>query len=168
MPETTSLIIRDAGLADLPAIVDIYNTTIPSRMVTADLLPVTVASRQAWFAEHTPAKRPLWVAEEDDRIRGWISYSSFTNRPAYHPTCEMSVYIAPDDRGRGLGSILLQRAIDHAPSLKVTNLVGLIFGHNAPSLALFERHGFARWGFLPGVALLDDLERDLVIVGRRV
>ena len=45
---------------------------------------------------------------------------------------------------------------------------GFIFGHNIPSLRLFEKFGFARWAHLPGVALLDDVERDLVIVGRRV
>ena len=55
-----------------------------------------------------------------------------------------------------------------APSLHIDTLLGFIFGHNAPSLALFERHGFARWGVLPRVAVLDGLERDLVIVGRRL
>jgi phosphinothricin acetyltransferase len=55
--------IRDATAADLPAIVDIYNSTIPSRMVTADLEPVSVASREAWFADHSPERWPLWMAE---------------------------------------------------------------------------------------------------------
>ncbi len=46
-------------------------------------------------------------------------------------------------------------------------IVGLIFAHNEPSLKLFERFGFKRWGLLPGVARLDGVERDLVVVGRR-
>jgi phosphinothricin acetyltransferase len=46
-------------------------------------------------------------------------------------------------------------------------LLGFIFGHNLTSLALFNKFGFARWGVLPKVALLDGVERDLVIVGRR-
>ncbi|WP_027363865.1 GNAT family N-acetyltransferase [Desulfotruncus alcoholivorax] len=57
------MIIRNACQNDLPAIVDIYNSTIPSRMVTADTSPVTVASKVAWFHEHEPEKRPIWVME---------------------------------------------------------------------------------------------------------
>jgi predicted O-methyltransferase YrrM len=45
-------------------------------------------------------------------------------------------------------------------------MVGLIFGHNEPSLKLFQRLGFERWGFFPGVAQLDGVERDLVVMGR--
>lgn len=47
-------------------------------------------------------------------------------------------------------------------------LPGFIFGHNTLSLALFERAGFQMWGFLPNVAVLDSIECDLVIVGKRL
>jgi predicted O-methyltransferase YrrM len=60
----------------------------------------------------------------------------------------------------------LERAIARAPSLGITALVGLIFAHNEPSLKLFQRFGFERWAFLPGVAQLDGVERDLVVMGR--
>jgi phosphinothricin acetyltransferase len=160
--------IRDATIADLPAIVGIYNSTVPSRMVTADTEPVSVASREKWFAEHSPARRPLWVAEEGGRITGWLSYSSFYGRPAYNATCEVSIYFAPEHRRRGLGTQLLQRCIEHAPRIGVTTLLGIIFGHNEPSLRLFEKLGFQRWGHMPRIAVLDGVERDVVIVGRRV
>ncbi len=55
--------IRDAAEEDLPAIVEIYNSTVPSRLVTADPEPVSVESRRAWLYEHNPESRPLWVAE---------------------------------------------------------------------------------------------------------
>jgi phosphinothricin acetyltransferase len=160
--------IRDAKIEDLPAIVAIYNSTVPSRMVTADTQPVSVASREKWFAEHSPGRRPLWVAEDNGHIAGWLSYSSFYGRPAYDRTCEVSVYLAPEYRRRGLGSQLLLRCIDHAPALRVATLLGFIFAHNEPSLKVFEKAGFKRWGHLPCVAVLDGVERDLVIVGRRV
>lgn len=54
---------RTATRSDLPQIVEIYNSTIPSRMVTADAEPVSVESRMHWFEEHTPDLRPLWPAE---------------------------------------------------------------------------------------------------------
>jgi phosphinothricin acetyltransferase len=160
--------VRDAVLDDLPSIVAIYNTTIASRMVTADLEPVSVEARRPWFDQHSSNRRPIWVATANGQVMGWLSYSSFNPRAAYDATSEVSVYLAPEHRGQGLGSQLVQRCIDFAPSLGITSLVGLIFGHNTPSLRLFEKHGFTRWGHLPRVAELDGVERDLVIVGRRV
>lgn len=56
---TAAFAHRAATPADLPAIVDIYNATIPSRLVTADLEPVSVASRERWFADHQRRTRPL-------------------------------------------------------------------------------------------------------------
>jgi phosphinothricin acetyltransferase len=160
--------LRDATSEDLPAIVAIYNTTVASRMVTADTEPVSVESRRAWFNQHSPARRPLWVALESGQMLGWLSYSSFYGRPAYNATCEVSIYLAPEHRGRGLGGQLLLRCVEHAPAIGVSTLLGFIFGHNVPSLKLFEKHGFTQWGLLPRVARLDGVERDLVIVGRRV
>jgi L-amino acid N-acyltransferase YncA len=160
--------VRDAIPDDLSDIVAIYNSTIASRMVTADTDPVSVESRRAWFEQHSPARRPLWVAWENNCVIGWLSYSSFYGRPAYDATCEVSVYLAPEARGQGIGSQLLLRCVEHAPSIRVSTLLGFIFGHNLPSLKLFEKHGFIRWGYLPRVATLDGIERDLVILGRRV
>jgi L-amino acid N-acyltransferase YncA len=159
---------RDATQADLAAIVDIYNTTIASREVTADTVPVTVASRQDWFDRHTPQRRPLWVVERDGEVTGWLSYSDFYGRPAYAATAELSIYIRPSARGQGLGRYFMTEALLCAPDYKIDTLLGFIFGHNLPSLALFEEFGFERWGNLPRVAELDGVQRDLVIMGKRV
>jgi phosphinothricin acetyltransferase len=159
---------RIAERADLPHIVEVYNSTIPSRLVTADTEPVSIESRVRWFEEHSADSRPLWVAEADGRIAGWLSFSSFYGRPAYSKTAEVSVYVHEAHRKQGLGSYLLGEALARAPSLELDTLLGFIFGHNLPSLALFEKFGFERWGLLPKVAALDGIERDLVIVGRRV
>lgn len=159
---------RLARFADLPTIVSIYNSTVPSREVTADTEPVSVESRHAWFAEHTPEKRPLWVVEQDQRVIGWMSYSNFYGRPAYSGTAELSIYIDESARGKGLGRYFLEQAIAYAPTIGVHTLLGFIFGHNLPSLKLFEVFGFERWANMPGVATLDGIERDLVIVGKRV
>lgn len=155
-------------MEDLPAIVTIYNSTIPSRQVTADIEPVTVASRLSWFNEHSAHKRPIWVVEDARLIMGWLSYSNFHARSAYAHTAEISIYLAQEARGKGLGAYLLAEAIAFAPTLDIRTLVGLIFGHNAASLKLFARFGFEQWACMPGVATLDGVERDLVIVGKRV
>ena len=159
---------RVATRADLPRVVEIYNQTIPSRQVTADLEPVSADSRESWFAQHRPGVRPLWVAERDGCIAGWLSFSSFYGRPAYDGTAELSVYVDLPCRRAGLGHFLLTEALREAPALGLHTLLGFIFGHNEPSLALFRAHGFETWGHLPRVAVLDGVERDLMIVGRRV
>jgi len=159
---------RNAARDDLPRIVDIYNSTIPSRMVTADTEAVTIESRTAWFEEHRPDTRPLWVCEDSGQIAAWLSFSSFYGRPAYRATAEVSVYVHSDYRRRGLGRYLVESAIAHAPAIGVGTLLGFVFAHNRPSVALFESLGFGRWGLLPGVALLDGIERDLTILGLRV
>ncbi len=159
---------RTATPSDLPQIVEIYNSTIPSRMVTADVEPVTVESRTRWFQEHIPEHRPLWVVDIADRVAAWLSFSSFYGRPAYAGTVELSVYVHEALRRRGLGLYLLQQAIGYAPIIGASALLGFVFGHNTPSLGLFARAGFSRWGELPKVAVLDRVERDLVILGRHV
>ena len=162
------MIIRDAVEADLPAIVEIYNAAIRSRISTAQLDPVSVEARLPWFREHSPESYPLWVAVIDGGVAGWLSFHSFIPRAAYRGTAEISVYVGELFRRRGIGQALLEKAIAHSPSLEITALVGGIFGHNEASLRLFGRMGFERWGLLPRIARVDDVERDLVMVGCHV
>jgi L-amino acid N-acyltransferase YncA len=160
--------IRDAAIEDLPAIIEIYNTSIPGRMATADLEPVTVASRMEWFMAHTPDRRPLWVLEVDDKIKAWLSFRSFYGRDAYRHTVEVSIYVSPDYHRQHLGDRLLSKAITITSSLDMKTLVAFIFAHNQPSLNLFKKHNFQQWGYLPQIAELNGIERDLIILGRQV
>ena len=158
---------RPAIEADLPQIVEIYNSTIASRQVTADLEPVSVASR-------LPLVPRAWVRLATDLGRGRSGQCRCLADPVRLPCApglppyrEISIYVRDRARGRGIGAYLLECAMRQAASLEIQNLVGLIFEHNAPSLRLFERYGFTRWGSLPRVAVLDGVERNLVIVGWR-
>jgi phosphinothricin acetyltransferase len=135
----------------------------------ADTVPVTVDSRHAWFDEFEPDRRPLWVATDElEAIAGWLSLRSFYGRPAYHATVEIAVYCAPARRRQGFARGLVRHALERAPALGIRTLLAFVFGHNAPSIALFEAFGFGPWGRLPQVAELDGIERDLAIYGRRV
>jgi L-amino acid N-acyltransferase YncA len=167
-PPLQELQIRDAIEADLPAIVEIHNAVIASRISTAQLEPVTVEGRREWFRAHSPVQYPIWVAELDGAIAGWLSFREFLPRCAYRGTVEISVYVGEKFRRRGIGRKLLQQAIAHGPQLEMRSLVGLIFSHNEPSIALFRAAGFERWGFLPGVACVDQTPRDLAIFGRHL
>ncbi|WP_234397001.1 GNAT family N-acetyltransferase [Bacillus massiliglaciei] len=164
---TMTIDFKMAEIGDLPRIVDIYNSTIPSRLVTADTEPVTVESKIAWFNEHDES-RPLYLIEMENRIVGWLSFQAFYGRPAYQATVEVSIYLDEKYRGNGIGRQAVQKALDECPRLGIKTLLAFIFGHNTPSLKLFEKFGFETWAHMPKIAELDNIERDLVILGKRV
>jgi L-amino acid N-acyltransferase YncA len=159
------MIIRDATEDDLAAIVEIYNAAVVTRIATAQLDTVTVEERLPWFREHSPDWHPVWVAEIDGTIAGWLSFQSFYSRCAYRGTAELSLYVSENFRRRGVGRQLLENAKARGGELGLHALVGLVFAHNEPSLQLFGKIGFVRWGYLPRVARFDEVERDLVIMG---
>jgi phosphinothricin acetyltransferase len=162
------VIIRDAREADLPAIVAILNAAIATRMATAQLRPVTVEERLPWLRGHTPDGHPLWVLEKDGRVAAWLSVHPFSGRCAYRGTAEVSVYVAEEFRRRGYARALLEQLLERSPALEIHSFLGLIFAHNAPSLALFRQLGFEQWGLLPHVAQMEGLLRDVIIMGRHV
>jgi len=161
----TEPVIRLAKPADLPAIVAIYNASIPGRLSTADLEPVTVEQRYAWFAAHDPARRPVWVAELAGQVIAWLSFSDFYGRPAYAKTAEVGLYVAPEAQGKRVGEFLLRTAIERAPEVGVRTLLWISFAHNDASLRLALLVGFREWGLLPGVTELDGVRRDVMILG---
>ena len=163
------MIYRNATIQDLEIIVQIYNSIVASRLVTADTEPVTVESRIHWFHEHNPEKRPLWIVENDEHETiGWVSFQNFYGRPAYSATVEISIYLDEIQRGKGLGKAILQHIIQIAPTFGVNTILGFIFAHNEPSLKLFNNLGFEVWATFPNVALLDGIERSLKIFGKRI
>ncbi len=160
--------MRHATEADLSAVVAIYNSTVPTRQSTADTQEVSVESRREWFRQHAPDRRPLLVHEIQNRIVAWVSFQSFRGRPAYDRTAEISIYIAPQYRGQGLGRQLLMEAIAMAPALGIKTLVGFVFSHNEPSIRLLRSFGFDEWGKLPNIAEMDGKEYSVSILGKRI
>ena len=153
---------------DLAKIVSTYNSTVASRLVTADLDPVSIESKQAWFDAHSIDCRPLWIIEFDGTYAGWMSFNSFYGRPAYDGTVEVSIYLEESARGKGLGKACLQKAFEACTELHIKTLLGFIFDHNEPSLQLFYKMGFEKWAHLPKIANMIDAERGLIILGKRV
>lgn len=157
--------MRLATRKDLPRIVEIYNSTIASRVATADTAPVQVDSKLEWFEAHDPDRRPLLIKEHESNVIGWLSFEDFYGRPAYAYTAEISIYFDPVFRGKGLGKEMLQYAIELAPSLDIHNLLGFVFQHNEASVGLLAKFGFEQWGLLPDVALMDGKAYSLCIYG---
>jgi len=164
-----TLVYRDALLTDLPAIVSIYNSTIASRMVTADTTEVTVAGKKNWFNAHNATTRPLWIVETvGGQLIGWVSFQSFYGRPAYNGTVEISIYLAAQQRKKGYGRTILKHALKQAPTLEISTVLAFIFAHNLPSIRLFLEEGFQEWGNFPDIAVLDGIHRSLIVLGRKV
>ncbi len=171
-----NLCIRLAAIDDLPRIVEIYNQSVAGKQATADLQPVSVADRQAWFDAHT-GNRPLVVAQTSSEtssktslgeIVGWGSLSDLYARPAYHISTEISIYVAEEAKGQGVGKALVNYLIEVAPSCGVQQVVALIFAHNTPSLAMFEKLGFEPWGKFKQVCDMKGFIADVVILGKSV
>ena len=160
---------RDAIEDDLPAIIDIYNQSVPTGRSTADTRAINVEDRIEWFKQFDAKKRPIWVAEERETIVGCVYLTSFYGgRPAYDKTAEISIYLATSHLGKGLGSFLLQKMIDACPDLGVTTLIGMHFDHNEPTKRLVEKFGFQVVGHLPEIAEVFGQKRGLIITILRI
>ncbi len=160
---------RNASLEDLAFIVDVYNSTIPSRLVTADLTPVSVEGKTNWFYEHNPSTRPLWIIEDEfNNPIGWLSFQDFYGRPAYDGCAEISIYLDTNYRNGGIGKSSLLYAIQKCPELKIHTLLGFIFEQNTASIRLFAKLGFTEWGHLENIALLDQKYCSLKIFGKKI
>ena len=161
--------VRDATEADLPAIVDIYNQSIPGGWSTADTQPIAVADRVEWFRKFDPARRPIWVAELDGVVVATAYLSSFYGgRPAYDATAEVSVYVATAYHRRGLGRRLKRWVIEQCPRLGVTTLLSMHFDHNEATRRINESLGFERMGHLTEIAEVQGQKRGLVIWALRI
>ncbi|WP_118974725.1 GNAT family N-acetyltransferase [Taibaiella koreensis] len=161
--------IRIARLSDLPRIVDIYNQAVLASFETGDTAITTVAQRQDWFRSHQAGRFPVYVCEADGVVAGWLSLSPYrAGRDAFRFTAEVSYYLDKDYRRRGIGSSLLQYALDAAAQLQFKTLFGIILDRNRPSIELLKKFGFVLWGHMPAVADFDGQPCGHVYYGRHI
>jgi L-amino acid N-acyltransferase YncA len=161
--------IRIATIRDLPAIVDIYNESVPGGWSTADTRPISVESRQAWFKEFDTNRRPIWVVEQQGTVVGWVSLSSFyAGRPAYDATAEISLYLASRAQRQGLGKAVKEWVLGQCPRLGITTVLSMYFDHNLATERLNEQLGFEKVGHLKNIAIVDGQSRGLVIAAKRI
>jgi phosphinothricin acetyltransferase len=145
--------IRIASLTDLPRIVEIYNQAILSQNVTGDTIPFSVEARLDWFNQHDANQYPIYVCEDESRkILGYLSLSPYRDRRALARTAEVSYYVDYGQHGKGIGSALMQHALEDCPRIGKKMLLAIVLEWNAPSIKLLEKFGFEKWGTLPEVA----------------
>lgn len=157
------LTVRKAALADLPALLDIYNYEIEHGTATFDVNPKTLKERQIWFDLHSGEKYLLLTAEEDGAVVGYASLSPYREWEAYAQTVELSIYVDAACRGRGIGDALMQAILSYARSRDdIYTVISVITGDNKASIKMHEKYGFADCGRLKEVGIKFGRRLDVV------
>jgi L-amino acid N-acyltransferase YncA len=147
---------------DWPDVATIYEDGIRARTATFE---TAVPDWKRW--DETHLAEPRLVVEEDGAVLGWAALSSTSTRPAYAGVAEVSVYVAEDARGRGIGRALLEALVERSEAAGIWTLQAGVFPENRASLALHRACGFRTVGIRERIARLDGAWRDVVLLERR-
>jgi len=134
--------IRTALETDLEAMLAIYNDVIINTTAVYDYEPHTLEMRRQWFRIKEAQGFPVFVAEENGRIVGFSSIGPFRAWAAYKYSVENSVYVAADQRGKGIGKKLIEPLIRAAEQLNMHTIIAGIDATNEASIMLHRKLGF--------------------------
>jgi L-amino acid N-acyltransferase YncA len=160
--------VRPATREDLPAILEIYNEAVLNTTASYDYEPRTLEHRTAWYEEHVKAEYPIFVAASADRVVGWAALNPFHARMGYRFTTENSVYVAADQRGKGIGRLLMPALIDGARQRGLHAIIAAIDAQNEASIRLHARFEFEKVAYLRQVGFKFNRWLDLVYMERIV
>ncbi|OQP65114.1 GNAT family N-acetyltransferase [Niastella populi] len=138
--------IRAALETDLPAILEIYNDAIINTTAVYDYEPHTLEMRKQWFRIKEAQGYPVFVAEENGRVVGFSSIGPWRAWAAYKYSVENSIYVAADQRGKGIGKKLLEPLIEAAEQLELHAIIAGIDATNEVSINLHRSFGFTEAG----------------------
>lgn len=158
------MVIRAANSEDAPAIARIYNQGIEDRSATLETDLRTSEERAEWLAARGPRHPVLVALDSAGTITGWGSLNSFNPRPAYAHVVDFSVYVAREQRGRGIGDALLSALEERARACGYHKMVLAAFPTNVPGMRLYERHGFQQVGIYHEQGMLDGRWVDVIVM----
>jgi L-amino acid N-acyltransferase YncA len=118
-----------------------------------------------WDKSHLPSCR--FVAKFERQVVGWAALSPISGRSVYTGVAEVSVYVALDARGTGIGTRLLAKLIDDSEEENIWTLQAGIFPENKVSLALHTKAGFRIVGLRERIGSMNGRWRDVVLMERR-
>jgi len=148
----SSLSLRPATPADIPAITAIYGPNVRDGIASFEYDPPDAAEMAKRQAAILDAGYPYLIAEIDGAVAGYAYASAYRSRPGYRFACENSVYVAPSAQGKGVGRALLARLVDDCTALGYRQMIAVIGNlGNHGSIALHRAAGFTVFGVLPSI-----------------
>jgi phosphinothricin acetyltransferase len=161
--------IRTAKAEDVEHINNIHNQAIAEKFKVSYLTPWTKDRRFAWFKEHNSEEYPVFIAEIDNTVVGFVYVTPYRpERIALKQTAELSCFIDKDHRGKGIGKQLIAYMESQCHKLGIKTLFAIVIDANEASIKLMEKCGYEKWGYLPGVAIFDGVEAGHLYYGKRV
>ena len=154
--------IRTLTEADWPAIRAIYLDGIASGQATFE---TEAPAWNVWNTAHLPAPRLAAVSLET--MIGWAALTPVSARAVYAGVAEVSVYVAADARGLGVGRTLLLKLIAESEMNGIWTLQASIFPENVASLALHKSCGFREVGHRERIGKMKSVWRDTLLLERR-
>lgn len=140
--EKERLCIRAARAEDIPAITQIYNEYILHSTATFETEVLAEAEMLRRLRDIMP-EYPYLVAEVGGEVAGYCYAHPWKERFAYRHTLEATVYLSPDQRGRGMGRQLMERLVATCRTMSGCHaLVACITAENEASCALHRKLGF--------------------------
>jgi phosphinothricin acetyltransferase len=139
--------VRNATDRDFAALIGIYNHYVVTSGATFDLEPVPVDEAAAFFGHYSSAgPHRLLVATRAGRVVGYATSGQLRSRPAYNASVEVTVYLHPDETGRGIGSTLYDRLFEALRGEDLHRAYAVIAQPNPASVALHRQFGFTEVG----------------------
>ncbi len=136
--------IRAATIADAEAITEIYNHYIRETVVTFEEATLAASDLAQRIEGVWSSSLPWLVAEADGQVAGYAYASRFHARSAYRYSAEITVYLAPAQQGRGLGSRLYAQLFPILKDRGIHAVIGGISLPNEASVALHEKFGLEK------------------------
>jgi phosphinothricin acetyltransferase len=163
--------VRDAGVADLPAITHLFNVLIPTTTVGWRDDLASDEEMAAWFADRRACGHPVLVALDGPgggSVVGYTCWSTFRSWPGYRHTAELTIHVDSGWQGRGVGRALIDALVAEARRRDIHVLVAGVDAENSASLAFHERLGFVEVARMPEVGRKFDRWLDLVLLQKVV
>ncbi len=148
------MIIRAVAFEDAAAINALYNPFILETPATFETAPIDLEARRRWIESRLANPRhPAFVAEGEGRLFGFANAAPFDARQAYETSIKVSVFVAPDAQGKGVGAQLYEALFAAVSAADVHRAYAGIVAPNPASVALHQRFGFRH------VSTLDEVGR---------
>lgn len=134
--------IRDASVEDAESVAAIYNPFVLNTSISFEEAAVSDAEMAQRIMDVQAAGLPWLVAEHDGVIAGYAYASKWRARHAYRFSVESSVYLAPANAGKGLGTALYRVLLERLRGGGYHLAISGIALPNPASVALHEKLGF--------------------------